>query len=241
MSIFRFPGLLVPAIASSLCAAVLVTAIFARERVVGLMSRGLPGAAATVSGALPGLAVTDDHDEPMDTGGEYVDLEHPTEADWTFLLETLEHGKPEARRSAARVLLQLGGDRAVAPLFQQAGSREPDAAFFCLAALEILRLQKKEEAMVQLLLALQAEDLSLGCRAEVSDRFALLGGRDPEVIVGLARHEDERVRAFVGAFLVSSDPMRYADVIEELTRDGSELVRERVTAALGSTSSGFSR
>jgi len=187
-------------------------------------------------GSLPG-------EEPIageaadDGGGDdepRLDLEHPTERDWRFLEQTLREGTPEARRSAARALVVAGGMRGVAPLFAAAAEPGQDADLFCLAALDILRMQRWEDALPALL-AVMLEDerpTSQACRSEVADRFAVAGGRDPARVATFAVAADPQVRAFVAGFLSEVAPDGYKEALDRLAEDPDPSVRARVRSTV---------
>ena len=162
--------------------------------------------------------------------GPHIDLEYPTERDWLFLEGIMRDGTPEARRSAAKALVVMGGQRGVPVLFEAARQTDdPDADLFCLAALDVLRLQRWEDTLPALLEVTldQERPPSQRCRSEVSDRFAVAGGRDPERLAGLAGHSDARIRGFVAAYLMDVDPDAYRDVLEGLAQDPDPDVRLR--------------
>jgi len=175
--------------------------------------------------------VADPEEEPDDAT---LDLEHPTDEDWHFLFETLEKGTAEGRKSAARALVAIGDVRAVRSLFHRAVQTEDDAAYFCGAALEILRLQAREGALAEMIIVLSDASFVLdeGCQIEISDRYALIGGTDVDAIASLAGHDDVRVRTFVAAFLVEHGGLGHLDVIRLLAQDPELVVRERALAGL---------
>lgn len=145
-----------------------------------------------------------------DTGGPVVNLLGPSEEDWSFLVGVLTDGTPRARVSAARALVLTGDPRAVPPLLDAAEVPDPDRDVFCRAALEILRHRRREEVLPILLriLADPDRDLSVACRTDISDRFAILGGRDPALLAGLAEDPSPDVRAFVAGYLAEGGPAR---------------------------------
>jgi HEAT repeat protein len=161
--------------------------------------------------------------------GPRIDLEYPTERDWLFLEGIMLDGTPEARRSAAKALVVMGGMRGVPVLMDAARQPGPDADLFCLAALDVLRLQRSEDAMPALLGVMLDSDTppSQRCRSEVSDRFAVAGGRDAERLAAIAGHSDPRIRGFVASFLLDVDPEGYAEVLATLAQDPNPEVRAR--------------
>lgn len=204
---------------------IVAAAVIASRKVEGLL--GSTGADPAAGGASPAP------EAPEDTGPA-VDLDHPTERDWRFLIRTLEEGTPAARRSAARAMVIAGGMRPVEPLFRQAGGGGEDGDLFCRAALEVLRLQRQEDvlpALLSVMVGPLGAEVSPTCRAEVSDRFGRAGGKDPETLRGLSDHEDPAVRTFVARYLAEVDPVGYEDVLRRLALDPEPAVQ---TAAEGS-------
>lgn len=168
-------------------------------------------------------------DEPGSPDEPRLDLEYPTERDWLFLEGVMKDGGPEARRSAARALVVMGRMRGVPLLFQAAREPGHDADLFCLAALDVLRLQRSDDALPVLLQVMLDGDRppSQQCRSEVSDRFAVAGGRDPERLASLAEHEDPSVRGFVASYLLEVDPQGQAGLLARLAQDPDPSVRQR--------------
>ena len=230
------------ALGAALVGGVVALSRFAAERV----DRGLRGVARRLpempdearpelgDPAIPG-------DEPGAFGGQEgeeregaddeprLDLEHPSERDWRFLEQTVREGPPEARRSAAKALVIAGDLRGARPLLQQAAVPGADADLYCYAALEILRLQRWEDALPVLLGALLSESAppSPTCRAELADRFVVAGGRDPERLGALAASSDPLVRSFVAGYLAEVSPDEQRAVLERLALDADPLVRQR--------------
>lgn len=172
-------------------------------------------------------------------GEDFVlDLEHPSERDWRFLFQTLDEGTPEGRRSAARALVVVGDPRGVRPLFDQARPEEEDAMFFCLAALEILRMQVRPVALSELIVALNEEGRPMldGCRLEVRDRFELAGGKSADALVELVTSPDARVRSFVAGFLASDTSGRYREAVAVLCNDPVPTVTGRLECRASSAS-----
>jgi len=167
-----------------------------------------------------------DPDEPR------LDLEYPTEPDWLFLERVMAGDESDARRSAAKALVVMGRMRGVPVLMAAAREPGPDADLFCLAALDVLRLQRWDETLPALLEVMLDQDHppSQACRSEVSDRFAVAGGRDPERLSTLAGHDDPRIRGFVASFLGDVDPHGYRDVLAALAADPDPTVRARAGA-----------
>jgi len=173
----------------------------------------------------------EEEEEGADTG-RAMDLEHLSEEDLTFLQEVLDGDDEEARLSAARALVVSGHARAVGMLFSAASRPSEKADLFCLAALDVARLQKKEDTLRELLMALdQQPPLSDDCRAEVSDRFALVGGRDPSTIVALYQDPEPRVRAWVVQVLSDEEGERVDEVLVALVSDPDVSVRARAWSA----------
>lgn len=219
-----------------LVGAVVALAHFASDRV----SDGLRGVAQRVPDP-PDKAAPPEHDpepepavvpqdpESLLEDGPRIDLEYPTERDWLFLEGIMQDGTPEARRSAAKALVVIGGMRGVPVLMDAARQPGPDADLYCLAALDVLRLQRWEDAMPALLGVMLDTEAppSQRCRSEVSDRFTVAGGRDAERLAALAGHSDPRIRGFVASFLLDVDPQGYAEVLATLAQDPDPEVRAR--------------
>ncbi len=167
-----------------------------------------------------------------------IDLEYPDERDWRFLEEVMAEGTPEARRSAAKAFVIMGDMRGVGTLFDAAVQQGPDADLFCLAALDILRLQRWEDTIPTLLEVMleDQEPVSLACLSEVSDRFAVAGGRDVERMATLVDHDDPLVRGFVASFLLDVDPVGYRTQLDVLAQDPEPTVRARAGAPVASPS-----
>ncbi len=171
----------------------------------------------------------DDALGPFDPDEPRLDLEYPTERDWLFLEGVMRDGDPDARRSAAKALVIMGGMRGVPTLFTAAREPSPDADLYCMAALDVLRLQRWEDALPALLEVMldDQQPPSASCRSEVSDRFAVAGGRDPERLAELAGHDDPRIRGFVASFLLDVDPEGHRAVLDALAQDPDPGVRAR--------------
>jgi len=204
---------------------------------------GLQGVARTlpmppdVAGPQPDAAVVDDPDPSealasFDPDEPRLNLEYPTEPDWLFLERVMGGDDSNARRSAAKALVVIGRMRGVSVLLDAARGPGADADLFCLAALDVLRLQRWDETLPALLEVMldQEHPPSQACRSEVSDRFAVAGGRDPERLSTLAGHEDPRIRGFVASFLGDVDPDGYRDVLATLAADSDPTVRARAGA-----------
>jgi hypothetical protein len=222
-----------------LVGAVIAAAQLASERV----DRGLRGVAQLVptppdagepDEAGPALyAEIAPEEEPFDPDEPRLDLEYPTERDWVFLEQVMREGEPSARRSAAKALVVMGRMRGVPLLFDAAREPGADADLFCMAALDVLRLQRREDALPALLQVMLDEEQppSHTCRSEVSDRFAVAGGRDPERLAVLADHEDPRIRGFVASYLLEVDPHGQRKVLDRLAADEVPEVAARAGAA----------
>ncbi len=167
--------------------------------------------------------------DPGDPDEPRLDLEYPTERDWLFLEGVMREGDPEARRSAAKALVVMGRMRGATMLFDAAREQGPDADLFCLAALDVLRMQRWQDALPVLMqVMLDHEDPpSMACRSEVSDRFAVAGGRDTERLASLAEHPDAAVRGFVAGYLRDVDPEGQRELLATLAQDPDPTVRAR--------------
>ncbi len=135
-----------------------------------------------------------------------MDLEHLSDRDLDFLREVLEGEDERARLSATRALVISGHPEAIPMLFDAASRPGEDRDIFCLAALEVARLHRRRDVLVALLAAAEHEPpLSSSCRAEVEDRFALIGGRDPATLAGLYPDPDPRLRAWALRLLADEE------------------------------------
>jgi HEAT repeat protein len=238
------------AVAVAVSSVLVVVSHLASDRVNALLTghaealRGLRGLGVLAPGAIgTSEGVAQAQEGALEAGSaeqeeDVVDLEHPTEKDWRFLLGVLEKGTPEGRASATRVLVEVGQLRAVQPLFG-ASSREDALGsglgeLHCAGAMEILRFQLQEDALAEMLVALDegSPTLSLTCRDEVSTRFRLAGGRDPAVVARLAGREDLRVRRFAARFLSEQCEPEHRGLLEGLARDEDPVVREAAEAGL---------
>ncbi len=162
-----------------------------------------------------------------------LDPQHLTPKDLLFLEEVLTTGIPEGRLSAARVLRASSDARGV-PLLFDASVRHPDqAGLFCLAALEVIRLQAREDGVAMLWRAMErAPALGRDCLAEVRDRFALAGGRDATVLVRLADADEPRLRAFVARALSDMEHEGVEAALIALAQDPVIDVREAAWVGL---------
>ncbi len=224
------------AAAAAIVGAVLIASRLAADRVGALLGGASRQQVEAVDAVTPeaGLPAARSATEDEGEGDEpTVDLEYPSEKDWRFLEGVLKEGSPQARRSAAKALVMIGRLRGVDPLLQAAAAGDEDADLFCMAALEVLRLQRQEDVLPVLLRNLVAEDstISQSCRSEISDRFVLAGGRDEESLARLAGHDDPAVRRFVAGYLAEVDPVGYAELLADLARDPDPEVRERAIPA----------
>lgn len=127
--------------------------------------------------------------------GRVMDLEHMTEADLRFLEEILDGGTPEAQVSASRALVVSGDARGAPMLLTRAKDGEEQDLLFCLAAMEILRMQRYETAARTLILA-ESGGLSTDCQLEVSQRLSVLS-RDQGGVILLAGAPEPQVRRWV--------------------------------------------
>ncbi len=161
-------------------------------------------------------ATTRAAEQPEDSS-PVMDLEHLSDRDLAFLREVLEGGSERARLSATRALLISGHPEAVPMLFDAASRPGEDRDVFCLAALEVARLQQRRDVLAALLAALEHEPpLSAPCRAEVEDRFALIGGRDPAAVAELYPDPDPRLRAWALRLLADEE----GELVEAILLDG---------------------
>lgn len=172
-------------------------------------------------------------DQPADTS-PVMDLEHLTERDLLFLQEVLAGDDPEARLSAARALVISGHPAAIPMLFEAASRPGEDMDLFCLAALDVARLHQQRDVLVELLLAMEHQPpLSTSCRAEVDDRFALIGGRDPATMAGLHDDPEPRLRAWVVRLLADEEGQAVDEILVARVSDEDPRVRSRAWSAWG--------
>ncbi|MCB9763146.1 MAG: hypothetical protein H6739_25440 [Alphaproteobacteria bacterium] len=108
--------------------------------------------------------------------GPVMDLNHLQPQDLAFLRSVLTEGEAPGRRSAIRALVMSEDLRGV-PMLLDLAERTPEASeatLACLAALDVLRLQSRADALSALEDARGRRSLPEGCRAEIDDRTALL-------------------------------------------------------------------
>lgn len=147
-----------------------------------------------------------------------LDLLNPTEADLKFLLETFTHETGAGRISAARALVLVQEDRAV-PLLALAKGTEDEQAFFCGAALEILRFRTRERAaelMIDLLETPQSS-LSPACRETLEEKLEWIRAAAPEVVQSLLLSPLKRVQVFALTNLPRSDSPDILQSVAELS------------------------
>ncbi len=133
--------------------------------------------------------------EQTQDSGRVMDLEHLTEADLRFLEEVLDGGEADAQVSASRALVAAGDARGAPLLLARATPDTEQDMLFCLAGMDILRMQRFETAARILVLAKQGS-LSSGCRAEVDARLGVLS-RDQGGMIVLAQAPEPEVRRWV--------------------------------------------
>ena len=158
-----------------------------------------------------------------------MDLEHLTEADLRFLEEVLDEGIPEARVSASRALVASGDARGAPILFARAREGEDQDLLYCLAAMEILRMQRFETAARTLILAEQ-QPLSSDCRAQVAERLAVLS-RDAGGVLMLAEAPEAQVRRWVSYKLDLEEPLS-SEAVVQLAQDEDLEVRRSAWLAI---------
>jgi HEAT repeat protein len=181
-------------------------------------------------------------DQPAEDTGPVMDLERLTKKDLDFLAKVLREGDPEARLSATRALVASDHPAGIHLLFEAAGRGGEDAILYCLGALDIARMQLREDAFYELLLAMEQQPpLPADCRAEVADRFALLGARDPAAALELAGSEHERVRQWAVRTLADEEGEVVEEVMVAMVRDPSAAVRADAWVAWGGREIGASR
>lgn len=124
--------------------------------------------------------------------GRVMDLEHLTEADLRFLEEILDQGEADAQVSASRALVAAGDARGAPLLLARATPETEQDMLFCLAGMDILRMQRFETAARILVLSKQGS-LSSGCVNEVDSRLGVLA-RDQGGVITLAQAPEAEVR-----------------------------------------------
>ncbi len=163
---------------------------------------------------------------PQDTGGRHMDLDQLTPQDLAFLGQTLAEGPPEARRSAAKALLLSERLEGAALLFTAARQGGADSLTLCLAGLEILRMQRAQDALRELLLALRrGGELPEGCRVELADRFGLVSRGQLAAVLALAEDPEPEIRSWVAETAAQSDQDAVVPVLLGLATDAEVLVR----------------
>ncbi len=167
-----------------------------------------------------------------DTGARRMDLDQLNERDLAFLGETLLSEDPAARRSAAKALLLSERLEGAALLFEAARQGREDSLTLCLAGLEVLRLQRAQDTLRELLLALRrGGDLPEGCRVEVADRFGLVSRGQLQAVLALATDPEPEVRSWVAETAAQREGDGVTAVLIGLAGDPDVVVRR--TAWLG--------
>ncbi len=173
--------------------------------------------------AAPAVAATE---APPEDTGPHLDLEQLTDRDFAFLARTLSEGTRAARRSAAKALLLAERLEGAPLLFDAAERGGEDALTLCLAGLEILRVQRAEQALRELLLALrQRPGLPEGCRVEVADRFGLVSRGQLTAVLALAADPEPMIRAWVAETAAQQAPEAAWPVLLALAVDAEVEVR----------------
>ena len=168
----------------------------------------------------PDFLPTEVVDEEADDTGLSLDPEHLTDKDILFLSEVLRQPEEPGRISAARVLALSTDPRGVDLVLTAHREGHDPGGVYCIAALEILRLQTWETTWRTLLLEMQKlPPVDASCMSELSDRFALVGGA--ERARWMAEDEDPAVRAWVARALGPQD----GEVLVLLTSDEDVVVR----------------
>lgn len=159
-------------------------------------------------------------EEPLHDSGLSLDPEHLTDKDILFLTDVLQQPGEAGRVSAARVLALSTDPRGVALLLNAHREGHDPGGVYCIAALEILRLQTWETTWRTLLLEMQRQpSVDPSCMSELSDRFALVGGA--ERARWMAEDDDPIVRAWVARALGPED----GQLLLVLTSDEDVVVR----------------
>lgn len=162
-----------------------------------------------------------------DDTGEVIDFAHLRDKDIDFLEEVLREGSPEGWRSAVRALV-VAEDPRGARLMLDVAADDADAdraLLLCLAALDVMRLQRQEEAQRAILQALErAPDLPEGCVVELRDRFAVIS-RGEFALEPLARAPELSARRFAARTLDERAGEDADALLIELTEDLDPEVR----------------
>ncbi|MCB9745654.1 MAG: hypothetical protein H6740_23960 [Alphaproteobacteria bacterium] len=155
---------------------------------MGLVAAAFVAAAAALSLGARSLTPTPEpraEQAPAEEdSGEVIDFAHLRDKDIDFLEGVLREGSPEGRRSAIRALVVAEDLRGARALLDVAISEpdEDEALLLCLAALDVLRLQRQEDVQRVILETLDAQErLPQGCVLELRDRFALLNRGDADL------------------------------------------------------------
>lgn len=157
---------------------------------------------------------------PADDTGRSLDPERLTDDDLAFLSGVLRQPEEPGRVSAARVLAVSKDLRGVSMLLEAHREGYDPGGAYCMAAIEILRLQTWEDSWRTLLIQMQKQPaVDSACMNELSDRFSLLGGA--ERARWMAEDEDPVIRAWVARALGPGD----GEVLLQLTDDAEPTVR----------------
>lgn len=168
---------------------------------------------------------------PQEDTGRVMDLEHLSEADLRFLEGVLaDPENAEGRRSAMRALVVSGDLRGAPILFAQSNRPAGEGTQHCLAALEILRMQRFENAARVLVLA-RDQPLSQECRAEVDTRLALLA-RDHANLLMLSGAPEAEVRRWLCAHLSDMEGDLVDAALADLAQDEDTSVRRAAWMAI---------
>lgn len=162
---------------------------------------------------------------------EELDLANPSEKDLRFLLETFAQGDAAARLSAARALVVLQEPRAVLPFLVTPGTGE-ERAFFCGAALEILRFRDRVTTVTLLAQALEQEtdQLEPSCREELKAKLAWLQPFDVDVLQALLTHSVPGLQLFGLKHIMAEPPEELLQTIAELTQSRELAVGKAASA-----------
>lgn len=168
-------------------------------------------------------------EEDADTG-PWLDPEYLSERDLAFLGEVLLQPEEPGRLSAARVLAVSGKLEAVPMLLDAHREGHDPGGVYCMAALEILRLQTWEDSWRTLLVQIEQQpSVDRACMSELNDRFRLVGGAGKAV--DMAGDPDPGVRRWVAQAL--ADQPEGGEALLALTMDLDPEVRRAAWLAWG--------
>ncbi len=162
-----------------------------------------------------------------------IDLDNPTEEDFQFLREVFSRGERAARVSAAKVLVEIQEPRAVGML-ARAGDEPGEQAFFCAAALDILRVQTRVGAAELMLEVLEdaGDPPSTVCRPLLEEKLEFISGRSYDLLPDLLGSDSARVRRYALEHLDAPPSPELVSAVENLAQHGTRQEAELAQAWL---------